>query len=78
MVTLEGTVPDQATADEVRDKAAAVVGPDNVVVNYTIVAGAPLKTTPCSVLGKPSAEICSSIETFPSAPSPTEITRPMI
>jgi outer membrane protein OmpA-like peptidoglycan-associated protein len=40
-VTLEGTVPDQATADEVRDKAGAVVGIDNVIVNYEIVAGAP-------------------------------------
>ena len=40
-VYLEGTVPDQATADEVRDKAGAVVGIDNVIVNYEIVAGAP-------------------------------------
>ena len=40
-VYLEGTVPDQATADEVRDKAGAVVGIDNVIVNYAIVAGAP-------------------------------------
>jgi outer membrane protein OmpA-like peptidoglycan-associated protein len=40
-VYLEGTVPDQATADEVRDKAAAVVGADNVIVDYAIVAGAP-------------------------------------
>ena len=40
-VYLEGTVPDQATADEVRDKAGAVVGIDNVLVNYAIVAGAP-------------------------------------
>jgi outer membrane protein OmpA-like peptidoglycan-associated protein len=40
-VYLQGTVPDQATADEVRDKAAAVVGPDNVIVQYQIVPGAP-------------------------------------
>jgi outer membrane protein OmpA-like peptidoglycan-associated protein len=40
-VYLEGVVPDQATADELRDKAAAVVGPDNVVVQYQIVADAP-------------------------------------
>jgi outer membrane protein OmpA-like peptidoglycan-associated protein len=40
-VYLQGVVPDQATADEVRDKAAAVVGADNVVVQYEIVAGAP-------------------------------------
>ncbi len=40
-VYLAGTVPDQATADEVRDKAGAVVGIDNVIVNYAIVAGAP-------------------------------------
>lgn len=40
-VYLEGVVPDQATADEVRDKAGAVVGIDNVIVNYEIVAGAP-------------------------------------
>lgn len=40
-VYLQGVVPDQATADEIRDKAAAVVGPDNVVVEYAIVAGAP-------------------------------------
>lgn len=40
-VYLQGTVPDQATADEVRDKAAGVVGPDNVIVQYQIVPGAP-------------------------------------
>ncbi len=40
-VFLEGTVPDRATADELRDKAGAVVGIDNVIVNYEIVAGAP-------------------------------------
>lgn len=40
-VYLNGRVPDQATADEVRDKAAAVVGPANVVVNYQIVPGTP-------------------------------------
>ncbi len=40
-VYLEGTVPDQATSDELRDKAGAVVGIDNVIVNYAIVAGAP-------------------------------------
>ncbi|MFN8024389.1 MAG: OmpA family protein [Acidimicrobiales bacterium] len=40
-VYLRGTVPDQATADEIRDKAAAVVGADNVFVEYAIVAGAP-------------------------------------
>ena len=40
-VYLQGIVPDQATADEVRDKAAAVVGADNVIVQYEIVPGAP-------------------------------------
>ncbi len=40
-VYLRGTVPDQATADEIRDKSAAVVGADNVFVEYAIVAGAP-------------------------------------
>ena len=40
-VYLQGTVPDQATADEVAEKAAGVVGPDNVIVQYQIVAGAP-------------------------------------
>lgn len=40
-VYLQGVVPDQATADEVRDKAGAVVGPDNVIVEYEIVPGAP-------------------------------------
>jgi outer membrane protein OmpA-like peptidoglycan-associated protein len=40
-VYLNGKVPDQATADEIRDKAAAVVGPANVVVNYQIVPGTP-------------------------------------
>jgi outer membrane protein OmpA-like peptidoglycan-associated protein len=39
-VYLQGVVPDQATADELRDKAAGVVGPDNVVVQYQIVPGA--------------------------------------
>ncbi|MCB0999670.1 MAG: OmpA family protein [Acidimicrobiales bacterium] len=41
IVYLQGVVPDQATADEVRNKAGAVVGPDNVVVEYEIVPGAP-------------------------------------
>ena len=40
-VYLQGIVPDQATSDEVRDKAAAVVGADNVIVQYEIVPGAP-------------------------------------
>lgn len=40
-VYLRGLVPDQATADEVRSKAALVVGEANVVVEYTIVPGAP-------------------------------------
>jgi outer membrane protein OmpA-like peptidoglycan-associated protein len=40
-VYLAGTVPDQATADELRDKAGAVVGIDNVIVDYAIIAGAP-------------------------------------
>ena len=34
-------VPDQATADEVRAKAAAVVGEANVIVEYEIVPGTP-------------------------------------
>ncbi|MFN6120791.1 MAG: hypothetical protein ACK5CE_14340, partial [Actinomycetes bacterium] len=38
---LSGIVPDQATADEIRAAAAAVVGEQNVVVQYTIVPGAP-------------------------------------
>lgn len=41
VVYLRGRVPDQATADEVRAKAAAVVGDGNVVVEYEIVAGTP-------------------------------------
>ena len=41
VVTLSGIVPDQATADEIRAAAAAVVGEQNVVVQYTIVPGAP-------------------------------------
>jgi len=41
IVYLRGTVPDQATADEIRAKAAAVVGEGNVVVEYDIVPGAP-------------------------------------
>lgn len=40
-VYLRGRVPDQATADEVREKAAAVVGEANVVVEYDIVPGTP-------------------------------------
>ncbi|MDO8364320.1 MAG: OmpA family protein [Actinomycetota bacterium] len=40
-VYLQGRVPDQATADEIRDKTAAVVGADNVVVQYEIVPGTP-------------------------------------
>ncbi|MEQ1699975.1 MAG: OmpA family protein [Ilumatobacteraceae bacterium] len=40
-VYLQGTVPDQATIDEIVAKAAGVVGPDNVIVQYQIVAGAP-------------------------------------
>jgi outer membrane protein OmpA-like peptidoglycan-associated protein len=35
-VYLQGSVPDQATSDELRDKAAGVVGPDNVLVQYVI------------------------------------------
>ena len=41
-VYLRGTVPDQATADEVTAKAAAVVGEANVVVEYAIVPGSPV------------------------------------
>ncbi len=41
-VYLRGTVPDQATADEVTAKAAAVVGEANVVVEYRIVPGSPV------------------------------------
>lgn len=41
VVYLRGRVPDQATAEEVRGKAAAVVGDGNVVVEYEIVAGTP-------------------------------------
>lgn len=40
-VYLQGRVPDQATSDEVRDKAAGVVGPANVVVQYVIDPDAP-------------------------------------
>jgi outer membrane protein OmpA-like peptidoglycan-associated protein len=40
-VYLQGVVPDQATADTIRNKAAAVVGASNVVVQYRIVANAP-------------------------------------
>lgn len=38
-VYLRGTVPDQATADQVRERAAAVFGADNVVVEYTFQPG---------------------------------------
>jgi outer membrane protein OmpA-like peptidoglycan-associated protein len=41
-VYLRGAVPDQATADKVREKAAAVVGEGNVVVEYDIVPGTPV------------------------------------
>lgn len=40
-VYLQGRVPDQATSDEIRDKAAGVVGPDNVIVQYVIDPSAP-------------------------------------
>ncbi len=38
---LEGTVPDQATSDALRDRFAAVFGADHVVVEHTVVAGTP-------------------------------------
>ena len=38
---LQGVVPSQAVADEVIDKAGAVVGPANVVSEYQIVPGTP-------------------------------------
>jgi outer membrane protein OmpA-like peptidoglycan-associated protein len=41
VVTLAGRVPDQATADEIAAKAGAVVGPDNVRVEYVIDPTAP-------------------------------------
>jgi outer membrane protein OmpA-like peptidoglycan-associated protein len=41
-VYLRGTVPDQATADEVAAKAGAVVGEANVIVEYDIVPGTPV------------------------------------
>jgi OmpA-OmpF porin, OOP family len=41
-VYLRGTVPDQATAELVRAKTAAVVGEANVVVEYDIVPGTPV------------------------------------
>jgi outer membrane protein OmpA-like peptidoglycan-associated protein len=41
-VYLRGQVPSQAIADQIRAKAAAVVGDPNVVVEYQIVPGAPL------------------------------------
>ena len=44
-VYLQGMVPDQATADELRDKAAGVVGPDNVIVAYVIDPSAPLPSS---------------------------------
>jgi len=40
-VTLQGKVPDQATADEIASKAAAVVGAENVHQEYTIDPTAP-------------------------------------
>ncbi|MDP2292046.1 MAG: OmpA family protein [Actinomycetota bacterium] len=38
-VYLRGTVPDQASADQVRERAAAVFGADNVVVEYSFQPG---------------------------------------
>lgn len=40
-VYLRGSVPDQATADELRSKAALVVGDTNVIVEYVIDPDAP-------------------------------------
>jgi outer membrane protein OmpA-like peptidoglycan-associated protein len=61
---LMGTVPDQATADQLFSIAAAVVGADNVVLNYTIVAGSPL----------PESEPVFFPDTFRFAPNSAELT----
>jgi outer membrane protein OmpA-like peptidoglycan-associated protein len=57
-------VPDQATADQLFSIAAAVVGADNVVLNYTIVAGGPL----------PESEPVFFPDTFRFAPNSAELT----
>lgn len=45
VIHLQGRVPDQATADEIAAKAAAVVGPGNVAVEYVIDPTAPRPPT---------------------------------
>jgi hypothetical protein len=64
-VYLRGSVPDQATADELRSKAALVVGDANVIVEYVIDPDAPRPpSAPLyvrdSVLFDPGSSLCRS------------------
>jgi outer membrane protein OmpA-like peptidoglycan-associated protein len=61
---LMGTVPDQATADRLFSIAAAVVGAENVVLDYTIAADSPL----------PESEPVYFPDSFRFAPNSADLT----